>query len=223
MMTNVIGTQRLLSAARLAGVKRVVAASSLRSLANAKGVVPLIEDSPVAPASLFGASKLAMEGVLWDSPISTYILRLTTVYGPGGEAKGGLIARAFEAARKSNSKPTLRGDGFAERKLDLVYVEDVVRAVGLALQDDRHDVIINVGFGRSHSMGHILNAVQTITGVPTETIWSEARRPNVPRVSIDRAKHLLGWEPRVDLIEGLRRTWEHLVGTQRQQPQALVA
>ena len=140
---NAEGTRVVAEAARAAGARRVISASSAAVYGEpAETDLPLAETAAKAPANPYGRSKLAAEGLLAraltgsDTDWSSF--RFSNVYGPrqDGAGEGGVVA-IFCQHMHDNVTPVIYGDGRQSR--DFVYVGDVVSAIVLALCLPRSD------------------------------------------------------------------------------------
>jgi UDP-glucose 4-epimerase len=208
---NVLATQRLLEGARAhAGrIERFVAASS-SSIYGMPTRFPTPEDEPPRPLSPYGVTKVATESLLLayhaSFGVPTVGLRYFTVYGPRQRPDMG-FHRFFEAAR-AGEPVTVYGDGGQTR--DFTFVEDAVRATRAALTAPSTVPAYNIGGGHRVALGAVLDAIASVCGRPV------ARRhvdppPGDPRdTSADTAaaRRDLGYAPRTDLVEGLKRQWE---------------
>ncbi len=200
---NVTGTVAVLEAARLAGTRRVVLAST-SAVYGDPGTFPIAEDTPPAPLSAYGAGKLAAEGYLAAFGrlygLSTLSLRPATVYGPRQDTPGeaGVVA-IFCGARAAGRSATIFGDGRQTR--DYVYVGDVVSAF-LAAGDATATGVMNVGTGLE------TNLVELAAALELDVEHGPPRPGDVARSCLDpaRAGHALGWSPQMGLRDGLRRT-----------------
>jgi UDP-glucose 4-epimerase len=200
---NVGGTAAVLEAARGAGVRRVVLASTAGVYGDPPGL-PIAEDAPIAPLSPYGAGKAAAESYLALFSrlygVSTLSLRMSNVYGPRQNPHGeaGVIA-IFCAAAAEGRPVTLFGDGAQTR--DFVYVEDVVQAFAAAGRSDEQGAI-NLSTGVETSLADLAAALRL------ETVDGPARLGEIARSSLDPAAATarLGWSARTPLAEGLRRT-----------------
>jgi UDP-glucose 4-epimerase len=201
---NVAGTAVLLEAARSAGTRRFVLASTGGALYGESERVPTPEDAPLAPLSPYGASKAAAETYLELyrrlHGLPTVSLRFANVYGPRQDPRGegGVIAIYCHAAR-GDRRVRVFGDGRQTR--DFVYVGDVVAALVAASGRDVGGAF-NIGSGRETSILELAEAL----GV--EPSFEPARTGEVLRSCLDprAAREALGWEARVSLAEGLERT-----------------
>jgi UDP-glucose 4-epimerase len=201
---NVAGTAAVLEAARAAGARRVVLASTGGALYGEAATIPTPEDAPLTPLAPYGAGKAAAETymVLYERlhGLSTLSLRLANVYGPRQDplGEGGVIAR-FSAAAAEGRAVTVYGDGRQTR--DFVYVGDVAAAFAAAVRSDVRGAV-NVGTGAETSV------LDLAAQLGVETRFAPARLGEVERSCLDGAKagQTLSWRPTVSLRDGLSRT-----------------
>lgn len=207
---NVIATQRLLEAVRLHPVERVVVASS-SSIYGLPTRFPTPEDEMPRPISPYGVTKLATEALLhayWASfQLPVVALRYFTVYGPRQRSDMG-IHQFFEAAR-AGTPISIYGDGGQTR--DFTFVDDAVQATAAALfRPAVPGLVYNIGGGHRVTLHDLLATIEIVSGLSIERRLVAAP-PGDPRdTSADtaRARRDLGYEPRTDLTQGLRRQWE---------------
>jgi UDP-glucose 4-epimerase len=208
---NVEGTINVLAAAQAAGARRVVYSATGGAVYGEAEQVPTPEDAPARPLAPYGQGKLAGEGycALFTRlhGLSTVALRYANVYGPRQDplGEGGVIA-IFCGCLAERRTPTIYGDGTQTR--DYVYVGDVVAANLRAAELDATGPI-NVGTGVETSVLDLVEAFRALEGGDAfEPVHAPARAGEVLRSCLDatRARELLGWEPRVELADGLRRT-----------------
>jgi UDP-glucose 4-epimerase len=201
---NVAGTASVLEAARAAGARRVLLASTGGALYGESAALPTPEDSPLEPFSPYGAGKAAAETYLALYTrlhgLSTMALRFGNVYGPRQDPHGeaGVIA-IFAGASVEGRPATIYGDGSQTR--DYVYVGDVVSGF-LAAADSTATGPVNIGTGTETSVLELVEAI----GV--EPRFAPARTGEVARSCLDvnRAAELLDWHAEVTLADGLERT-----------------
>ena len=128
LQTNVIGTVKMLEAARENGVSKFIFASSGAPLGDVQP--PMHEELATHPKSPYGASKLAGEAYcsayFHSFQIDTVSLRFSNVYGPGSSRKNSVIAKFIKSAL---SKETLEIHGSGEQTRDFIYVDDLVKAI----------------------------------------------------------------------------------------------
>ena len=212
---NVTGTLNLLLAARDAGVKRFVSASS-SSLYGESEVLPKVETMPPRPISPYALQKLAGETYcrlfhsLWGVP--TVALRYFNVFGPRqdpGSEYSAVVPR-FVTAIKAGKRPIIYGDG--EQTRDFTFVSNAVRAnlqaceAGPAALGEAY----NVACGHRISLNRLVENLAGLAGVSVEPEYA-APRPGDIRDSladISKAEKLMGFRPEVGVDEGLRRVWE---------------
>ena len=199
---NVTGTAAVLDAARRAGARRFVLASTA-AVYGRPVEIPTRETAPVEPISPYGASKAAAESYLALFTrlhgLSTVSLRMSNVYGPRQDPDGeaGVVA-IFATAAATGSQALVFGDGLQTR--DYLHVEDAVAAfVGAA----RIPVagVFNVSTGRETPVLEVARRL----GVLVE--HTSGRHGEIDRSCLDptRAAELLGWHARVSLETGLAR------------------
>jgi nucleoside-diphosphate-sugar epimerase len=209
---NVRGTLRVLEAARAAGVRRVVFASSASVYGDAASL-PKREDQPPRPRSPYAATKAAGEGLMsaWQATygLETVSLRFFNVYGPrqSPRSRYAAVIPAFLAAVGRGEQPVIYGDGQQTR--DFTWVEDLVEGLVLAATapDAPTAGPINLGGGQRVSIARVAELVCRALGVAAEPRF-EAARPGDLRHSladVSRAQAALGWAPTTPLAEGIAR------------------
>ncbi len=207
---NVGGTVTLMEAVRDVGVKRVVFASS-GAVYGEQGTQPLNEGLSPQPGSPYAVSKLAAEyyvrtiGQLVG--VDTLTLRIFNAYGPGQPlpaVHAPVIPRFLQQALNGGSL-VIAGDGRQTR--DYVYIDDVVDALVAAMTaDPPAGHVVNVGSGRSTSVRDLATAVAAAVGASIEPLYrsTEARGVSTMQADLDLARDVLGFEPRIELADGLR-------------------
>jgi UDP-glucose 4-epimerase len=208
-MINVVGTINVLEAASKVGA-RVVNSSTGGAIYGEGKIIPAPEDHPAEPEAPYGQSKFAAEGYLELyrrlHGLSTISLRYGNVYGPRQDPLGeaGVIA-IFCGKLLDGQKPTVFGDGLQTR--DYVYVGDVV-AANLAAAESEATGPFNIGTGRQTTVIDIVEALAEISGRDFKAELAPDRPGEVRHIALDfaRAREQLGYEPKVDLREGLERT-----------------
>jgi UDP-glucose 4-epimerase len=209
---NVLGTVRLLeNCVRHQGVGKVVFASTGGAIYGEQKEFPAIEDHPQYPSSPYGVSKLAAERYLHFYHLQyglPYVaLRYANVYGPRQDPHGeaGVVA-IFAGNLAADRSSTINGTG--EQTRDYVYVEDVVRANVLALENESPSGAYNVGTGIETSVNRLYELLRAISGRDLPPGYGPAKPGEQPRSSIDPAcaARILGWRPEVKLVAGLQKT-----------------
>ncbi|MBI4281164.1 NAD-dependent epimerase/dehydratase family protein [Candidatus Uhrbacteria bacterium] len=209
---NVVGSLRLLEAARRVGVEKFIFASSGGAIYGGTEKLPTPETCLAHPFSPYGVSKLAFEEYLhcyyhvYGLPYVA--LRFSNVYGPRQSPKGeaGVVA-LFTRKMLHGEQPIINGDGKQTR--DFVYVDDVVNANLLALPAEANGVY-NIGTGLETSVNEIFRTLKKMIGVTTREAHGSAKIGEERRsvLANRKARRELGWRPTVALEEGLRRTVE---------------
>ena len=208
--TNILGTLNVLEQARRMGARRFIFASTGGALYGEPETIPVREDHPIRPLSPYGVSKYAgeiyVELYARLHGLSYYILRYANVYGPRQDPYGeaGVVA-IFTAAMLARRSPTIFGDGGQTR--DFVYVEDVANANLLATAYAGVGVA-QIATGTETTINDLHRMVASLTDYPEPPRYGPARPGDVYRIALDpgAAGRTLGWSPRLDLEEGLRRT-----------------
>jgi nucleoside-diphosphate-sugar epimerase len=215
---NVEGTLNVLLAARDEGVKRVVYSSS-SSVYGTRRDLPVTEQTPPDPISPYGVAKLAAERYcvsfsrVYD--LETVVLRFFNVFGPRQSplSQYAAVVPLFITAIGRGEPITIEGDG--EQSRDFTYVANVVDAsISAAEADGASGRIFNVSSGSPATVNQLADAIGRIAGKPVERSFAPPRTGDIRDswADIGAARDVLGYESRIDLDEGLRRTVEYLLG-----------
>ena len=209
---NVEGTLNVLLAARDAGVRRVVLASS-SSVYGDTSVLPKIETMPPQPRSPYAISKLAAEQYTCSFTslygLETVALRYFNVFGPRQDPTSqyaGVIAR-FCTTALSGGPYTVQGDGQQSR--DFTYIENVLRANLLAAEmPDIAGQVFNIACGERVTLLEMIAILNRLLGAEIPVEHGPARSGDVRHslADIQKARRLLGYTPEVSFGEGLART-----------------
>jgi UDP-glucose 4-epimerase len=214
----VVGTKNVLQACRGAGVQKLVFASTGGAILGDQKP-PTHEEMVPRPISPYGAGKLAGEAYCsafaGSFGLNTVALRFSNVYGPFSYHKGSVVAQFFR--NLIQGKPLIvYGDGSQTR--DYVFVEDLIEAVLLAEQIDTPGDVFQIASGRETSLNELIALIRKVVSDRDLSIFYEpARRGEVLRnyARIEKARNSLGYEPRMPLEEGLRRTWQWFTTAER--------
>lgn len=219
---NVTGTLNLLQAARLAGVKRFVFASSSAVYGNTVGSIKISSMCP-NPASPYAVSKLAGESYcqsFWKLyGLETVVLRYFNVFGPGQNLNSeySAVIPKFIKATLAGEPLTIYGDGKQTR--DFVFVEDVVRVNLRACDLTNWQVIgqtFNIGNGVQKSVLDLVDALQDLTGgVQIEHLPERTGDVKHSFADIGYAQSELGYNPRIDFETGLKKMIEWIKDNDR--------
>lgn len=215
---NAGGTLNVLLAAKSAGARRVVFASSSSIYGNAE-VQPVSENTVPRPISPYGASKLAAEslGSAFSASfgLNFYALRYFNVFGPRQDPKSeyAAVVPKFFAGLTNGTKPVIFGDGLQTR--DFTYVGNVVNANLLAAdKSDAQPGAYNIAAGSPHTVNELLETLCRILGKPFEPVYKPKRAGDILHSSADvrNARLRLGYQPDTDFLTGLRYTCQAAVG-----------
>jgi UDP-glucose 4-epimerase len=213
-LSNVNGTLHVLEAARRAGVRRVVYASS--SSVYGDGVeLPKREDQAPSPVSPYAVSKAAGEqyAAVWHRlyGVETVGLRYFNVFGPRQDpaSEYAAVIPRFILWGMRGQPLEVHGDG--EQSRDFTYIDNVVEANCLAAEAPGASGAFNVGCGERVSLLQIIARLETLLGHPVERRHTPSRAGDVAHTLADigRAKRVLGYTPLVPFDEGLQRTVDH--------------
>ncbi|RLF09902.1 MAG: UDP-glucose 4-epimerase [Thermoprotei archaeon] len=205
---NVDGTLNVLMAAKQAGVRKVVFASSSSVYGN-PSYVPMDEEHPRRPTSPYGASKVAAEEYcrVFNQVygVNVVSLRYFSVYGP--RQRPDQVIRVFAERVARGESPVIYGSG--EQTRDFTYVMDVVDATIRAAQsDDVEGEVFNIGFGAEVKIVDLAEKIIELMGAKgkVQMIFKPAYKGDFPRTLADNRKagEMLGWRPKVSLDQGLK-------------------
>jgi len=209
---NAVGTLNILLAAKTAGARRVLFASSSSVYGNSD-VLPVHENVAPRPISPYGASKLAAEGLGHSFSTSfgvTFLaLRYFNVFGPRQDPKSqyAAVVPKFLTGLLTGGKPVIFGDGLQTR--DFTYVGNIVAANLLAAaRPDIQTGSYNIAAGDPHSVRELLEVLCDLTGRPYDPGFSPRRPSDIlhSQADVSAARRVLGFQPVIDFREGLRLT-----------------
>jgi nucleoside-diphosphate-sugar epimerase len=211
---NINGTLNVLLAARDAGVRRVIFASSSSIYGDLPGL-PRIESMPVAPAAPYAVSKLAAEQYCSVATkvygLETVALRYFNVFGRRQDPLShyAAVIPKFITAMAGGRQPTIFGDG--EQLRDFTHISNVVAANLMAAEvEAAAGHVFNIGAGHPRSLNELVATLNRLLGTEIEPIYAD-RRPGDVRQSwadVSLARAVMGYEPRVGFEEGLALTIE---------------
>lgn len=218
MESNVIGTFNALEAARLQGVKKFIFASSGAPAGEVEP--PIHEELPPHPVSPYGASKLAGEGYCSayyrTFGIDTICLRFGNVYGPRSKKKSSVVAKFIRQALKGEPC-VIYGDGSQTR--DFLYIDDLIRAVMLAVEKPVGGETFQIATGMERTVGEVANIIAGALarrGVDMKIEHDSPRLGDVMRNYSDTSKaaRMLGWQTEVEVPEGIEKTLDWFLSQQ---------
>ncbi len=213
--SNVLGTVRVLEAARQSGVKRVVFSSTAAAYGDApERDLPIKEAHKLAPMSFYGLSKVTAERYLelyhQCFGLDYVALRFANVYGErqGDGGEGGVIS-IFTRLVAAGEEITIFGDG--EQTRDFIYAGDIASGVAAALTTAQANVVYNLSTQTQTSLRELVDVLSNVAGRQIIPKYGPERPGDIYKSSLSnaRAKRGLGWKPTVSLEEGLRRTYRY--------------
>lgn len=213
---NLLPTVRLLEACRDTGVQRVIYISSGGTVYGFPQTLPIREDHPTDPVCPYGITKLAGEKYLqmyaYLYGLEYVILRPSVPFGPrqNPHRRQGVVT-VFIYHALHGQPVTIWGDG--ENLRDYFYIEDLITAL-LAAQTVPFDdyPIFNLGGSQRYTLNQLVQEIEHTLGFNMKVRYNAPRKFDVPKLHLDchKAAEQLGWQPRINLCDGIRRTAEWL-------------
>ena len=215
MLAGVQGTTVVLDAARRAGVRRVVFAASSSAYGETP-TLPKVETMVPQPLSPYAVSKLTCEHLMRVFAglygLETVSLRYFNIFGPRQDPKSeyAAVVPKFVTAALRKERPVVFGDG--EQTRDFCFIENAVRAnlLGATTSRKLRGEVVNISCGERISLNKLLEYLRELTGEKLDADYRPSRAGDVrdSLADVTAARELLGYEPRVDVREGLKRTLE---------------
>jgi len=207
---NAVGSLNILENCRIHNVKKIIFVSTGGAIYGEAEEIPTTESAPTYPLSPYGIHKLTTEKYC-NYYCKVYgldytVLRFANVYGPrqykGGEA--GVVSIFIEHA-VAGKECFINGDGMQTR--DYVYVDDVVTALSKA-KEVTYQAEINIGCAKEITVIDVVEAIKASLGADFTPQHAPAKPGEQLRscLSYALANKILGWEPTVDISEGVKRT-----------------
>ena len=214
MLVGVQGTTVVLDLAQRAGVKRLIFAASSSAYGNTP-TLPKIETMQPEPLSPYAVSKLTCEHMLRVFSqlhgMETLSLRYFNVFGPRQDptSQYAAVIPNFITAAIKKTRPTVFGDG--EQTRDFCFIENTVAANLLAAttKNKLSGEVVNIACGERISLNHLLTIIGEETGggkLPAEYLPTRAGDVRDSLADIGAARSLIGYDPKVDVREGLKKT-----------------
>lgn len=215
------GIHMLDGIARLSRPPRFIFVSTGGAVYGQTGSQPVREDFPANPINAYGISKLTLEHYLRLyhrlHGLDYLVFRPGNPYGAGQDPAGAQGAVAVFMGKLFRGEPiTIWGDGEVVR--DYLHIDDLVSALmaGLAYRPEADAPrVFNIGSGRGVSLNELVKILGQIAGRPAQVTYTPARKADVPQIVLDisRIRTHLGWEPKISMEQGLRRTWDWIVSS----------
>ena len=215
--SNVTATLNLLEKSRNAGVRRFVYAASSSAYGDTE-VLPKMEEMPANPLSPYALQKWVGERyckIYYELyGLETVSLRYFNVFGPGQNpySEYSAVIPRFTTKLLAKEPITVYGDG--EQSRDFTYIENVIEANILGLRaTNAPGEVCNIGCGQRVSLNELIRMLEKILGVRAEVEYAPAKPGDVRHslADITKATRILGYVPKIQIEEGLRRTIESYV------------
>lgn len=210
--TNIQGTLRLIELSRRYGVEKFIFSSSGGAIYGEPTYLPCDEEHPINPISPYALSKHVAEEYLslynHIYRLHYVTLRYGNVYGPRQDPHGEAgVVGIFAMAMLEGKRPRIYGTGDQER--DFIYVDDVVDANVLAMEQGEGEY--NIGTGQATSINRIFELLKSILKYRWSPVHGPARAGEVfgIRLGCSKFENEFGWKPKVPLEEGMGRTVEY--------------
>ena len=209
--TNLVGTLRLLTIAKNAGVKKIIFPSSGGTVYGVPRKIPINENHPTDPICSYGIGKLAIEKyarLFWTLyGIDYCILRISNAYGerqPMNKLQG--IIPVIIVSGLLDRDIHIWGDGTVIR--DYIHATDLANAFLKASNHNDEPRIFNIGSGHGISINELIRLIEKGIGKPLKIIYNHGQAYDVPIniLDISEAKRSLEWYPEIDINEGISRT-----------------
>jgi UDP-glucuronate 4-epimerase len=204
--TNLTGTLNLLELCRRREIPKIVLAST-SSIYGQNAPLPTPETADSShPLQPYAASKKAAEALCYSYHylygIDTTVFRYFTVYGPAGRPD--MVMFRFVQWITEGKPVRLNGDG--EQTRGFTYVDDIARGTILGLKPVGYE-IINLGGHESISMNEMISVLEEYTGAQAQVIHGPFHPADMlaNQANVEKAGRMLGWEPQINLREGMRR------------------
>ncbi len=215
LKVGALGTHNMLGVAKAKGARILVASTS--EVYGDPLVHPQTEEywgnvNPIGPRGVYDEAKRYMEAITMAyhtfHGVDTRIIRIFNTYGPRMRLDDGRALPAFMGQALRGEDVTVFGDGSQTRSF--CYVDDLVEGIYRLLMSDYHGPV-NVGNPVEISLQKFAEEVVALCGSSSKIVYEPLPQddPKQRKPDITKAQQILGWEPRVDRAEGLRRTLEY--------------
>ncbi|MEA2406341.1 MAG: dTDP-glucose 4,6-dehydratase [Thermoleophilaceae bacterium] len=168
--------------------------------------------NPIGPRGVYDEAKRYAEALtmayLRQQGVDTAIVRIFNTFGPRMRVNDGRAIPAFLGQAVADRPVTVFGDGGQTRSF--CYVDDLIRGLVLLAESEVHDPV-NIGNPNEMSLLEMARLIIELTDSRSEVVFEAlpVDDPQVRQPDITRARDLLGWEPEIDVREGIQRTIEH--------------
>jgi len=212
LKVGALGTHKALGLAKAKGARFVIASTSEvygDPLEHPQKETYWGNVIPVGPRGVYDEAKRFAEAMTMAyhryHGLDTKIVRIFNTYGPRMRLNDGRAVPAFMSQVLRNQDVTVFGDGSQTRSF--TYVDDLIAGIIALAESGEHDPV-NIGNPDEYTLLQLAEAVIEVTGASSDLVYEAlpVDDPKVRQPDITRARELLGWEPKVPLHDGLRRT-----------------
>lgn len=216
LKVGALGTHNLLGLAKAKNARILVASTSEvygDPLVHPQGEEYWGNVNPIGPRGVYDEAKRFMESITMAyhnfHGVETRIVRIFNTYGPRMRLDDGRALPTFMSQVIRGKNLTVFGDGLQTRSF--CYVDDLVEGVYRLLLSDYH-LPVNIGNPTEITLLDFAKEIIELTGAKSQIVFDSLPMddPKQRKPDITKAKELLGWEPKVERKEGLRKTWEYL-------------
>ncbi len=174
------------------------------------------EDDAAYPISPYAINKLAIERYLGyfrvKEGLDHLIIRASNPYGPRQNVIGtqGVIP-IFLNMIKEGKQPIIFGDG--ENKRDYIYISDLIKGIAVSFKKKTKKSIYNLGSGKGTTLNELIDLMRQVTKRSINPEYLPARSSDIRSIILDisRFRREFNWTPQVDLLLGIRKTWDYLL------------
>jgi len=213
MEVNVNGSINVLKSCKNCGIPKLIATSSAAVYGEGFKDKRHDESSPTKPISVYGKSKLMMENLIKEfsqtSNLDSMILRLFNIYGEGQSDVYAGVIKKFVSDAKENMPIIIYGKGDQTR--DFIHVNDLIEFILKAVKkvDGSKAEVFNIGTGITISIKELSKEIFSIFGKIPEINYTVPREGDIKFSStkIDKAEKMLDYSPKIDLKDGISRTF----------------
>jgi len=209
---NVLGTISVLEACRKCNVRKIIYTSTGGARVGEPEYLPVDEKHPLNPSSPYGISKHSAEHYVWTYnklyDLDYLIFCFGNVYGPRDSAETKRLVPLFSDMMIKGKVPKIFGDG--EQTRDFIYVLDLVDFIVDSMDKSPKSKLFHLANGNQVSINEMCNALKEVSNSDVEFEHVEAVPGEVRDIVLDisLAKEELGWNPKTDIKEGLKQTWD---------------
>jgi len=205
---NVDGTRNVLAACEKNNIKKLIVASSAAVYGEGSPDTKLTEESETNPISPYGESKLKMEEMIKkfvsNHDISCIILRFFNIYGAGQSPEYAGVITKFIKRITQNKPLEIFGEGIQTR--DFIAIEDVVDVIYASITNDNSGTY-NIASGKAVTIKELAETIISVSGKKLEVKHTSPKKGDIMHSQADifLAKNNLRYNPKVELIEGIRQ------------------